>query len=798
MADRYIGPVSAGSGDGTSWANQGTLANLNSFVGAAGPGGKVYIALDQGEYIQTTSVTAIANGGSAGNYVDIVGVDASLTEVDPTAAWITGSRAISPGVFWTSPGTKTPVDVRTWTPGNNLFSITSAAAYLRISNLAIRRVQTPFSMGGSSAHDIIFRDIELFDTRYGIYTDSTSGVYNLQTIRLSALGYSKDIVRMRGTCHHWSHEDPQLDSRWQDCDSFSRAMYIEDDVNDGVNDCHDITITGGVTRKGYFRNSYDSLSASYKNADGISTETFNRNISITGTSADHFEIEGMTDGGVDLKSLNNHLDWVEIIGCKRSFRLWNGRQPETKLTNCFSTNPEAQLSDASVHHIWFYGEQTPGVATSTFTIDDFTGVGGPTGMRAFQSDAQDTIANFSNLDLTLPASGILDNAGGTRVFNYTSDAVAGEVVIQEADDIVSVTGTVYVPTAYPTFVGAGTTYVGLTDAFNVPLPAGLAENDYVLVQVHIRANLQPVLVSAGYTLIQFQTGLSIWGKKLGAGDTGDTVVSFSGAGTDTTIARSFVWRGVDTMTPYESLVTDVNMGGTASRQFPGLNTTGAGRIGILFGGAGNDFPASSFGTSNGWTNMVSFVDVTTTGGDASLWHFQREIPTILTVPGPIVASGAGNMFVSTVGLALIPSDGYDRHGVVVIAENADTVAATGIVPVRAVVTIQEAPDTVSAVVLPGRMGVLNILEADDVVTVSSATVIRGTAIVLEDDDTVSSVLIASVVAILDIFEEDDTVVATLQNTTPLVATFTILEAGDTVSSAIRLYPDWVPINPEHW
>jgi len=56
-----------GSGlrDGSSIENAGTIANLNKYIAAAGPGGQVLLLADQGAYQQNTQLSISAGGRPA-------------------------------------------------------------------------------------------------------------------------------------------------------------------------------------------------------------------------------------------------------------------------------------------------------------------------------------------------------------------------------------------------------------------------------------------------------------------------------------------------------------------------------------------------------------------------------------------------------------------------------------------------------------------------------------------------------------------------------------------------------------
>lgn len=329
--------------------------------------------------------------------------------------------------------------------------------------------------------------------------------------------------------------------------------------------------------------------------------------------------------------------------------------------------------------------------------------------------------------------------------------------------------------ALPTLVGTPSGSAGLTDGFSVSLPAGLAADDYVLVQVVNTGTL--VETSGTYTLIHQQNALTIWGKKLGPGDTGTTTVDFTGAGTTVRLSRASVWRDVDTATPYESLVFDTNGAGATTRTFLDLITTDVDRVGVIFGSAGNDFPASSFLTANGWGNLGSFVDATTQGSDASLWHFTQDIAAPGTVAGPVIQSGAGNFFIDAIELALIGvTAGGGIVGTASITEARDTIAATGTIDVSGVATITEARDTIAATGAVSISGVAAITEARDILVATSGTGIDGTASITEARDTIVATGAIAIAGVAAVTEARDTLVATAELSSGMITALP-LETG---------------------
>src|SRR5919107_1672827 len=88
MSTVYVSPLGSGNGSGTSAANAMKIAQLNTAVQNAGPGGTVLLLADQGSYNISGSVV-VSSGGLAGAPVTVRGADSAGNPMDIT---INGTR----------------------------------------------------------------------------------------------------------------------------------------------------------------------------------------------------------------------------------------------------------------------------------------------------------------------------------------------------------------------------------------------------------------------------------------------------------------------------------------------------------------------------------------------------------------------------------------------------------------------------------------------------------------------------------------------------------------------------------
>lgn len=383
---RFVGPAPSGSGDGTNWDNRGSLDNLDAFVGQVGPGGVVYVALHLGPYRQTSSLE-LRNSGAASHPVTIVGVNQNLSMVNPNSAPIAGTRSA-----WQASEKFNPVNASGF--GGNTFLHLGGQSHLVFRNLWLERFEHVFTL--SSASNIRFEDIVCYNVRTGWYSDGRSSARNIEIVRPTVVGFSKEAVRFHGTCKDWRIENFHFDSRWQDRDAHARGIYGDDRA------------VNLVVRRGVIRNCFFSPKDrnGFRQGDGISNEIGNTGWRILDT-----EITGCTDAGVDLKASDTILERCDARYNKRSYRLWGN---ETKLVDCVSHDPSTPFEDELrfVRHVWF--GSINGKPKPTFEITRLRAAGGPKAMTVFEgySVGPGGHVNFRNCNLRgLPEEALLTSGG---------------------------------------------------------------------------------------------------------------------------------------------------------------------------------------------------------------------------------------------------------------------------------------------------------------------------------------------------------------------------------------------------
>jgi RHS repeat-associated protein len=152
-----------------------------------------------------------------------------------------------------------------------------------------------------------------------------------------------------------------------------------------------------------------------------------------------------------------------------------------------------------------------------------------------------------------------------------------------------------------TLVGSGSIANGglLTNAITVPLPAGVRQDDQILLGVSYNTLATPT-VPAGYTVVgtwvNGSTALAIWRHTATAQEPASLTITFSNAVIAPKSAVAMVYRGVDPADP----VVDSDGSGTATAgttvTVPGLDATGTHDKVVAFAGAG----LALFGTP-AWT-----------------------------------------------------------------------------------------------------------------------------------------------------------------------------------------------------
>jgi hypothetical protein len=175
--------------------------------------------------------------------------------------------------------------------------------------------------------------------------------------------------------------------------------------------------------------------------------------------------------------------------------------------------------------------------------------------------------------------------------------------------------------ATPAFQAHGAPDDGSDATVVVPYPAGILENDIVLLHVVHRPPLGTAAIStpAGFTSISNTTmnGIAnsrhaICWKRCTGSESGTVAVSVSGgsSGSNSIIGIMSLWRGCKTSgNPYEGLATSNGSDGTM--ESPAVITTGANRRILHFlghGGAETETPAVGYTEEYSETTLLGTVD----------------------------------------------------------------------------------------------------------------------------------------------------------------------------------------------
>ena len=310
-ADRYLLPVAAGTGDGSSWANAAAVDDLEARWAALAPGDTLH--LGSGTY--AAKRTAIASGGEPGKPKTLVGHDT---------------------------GGGLPVIAGTWTrekpaKGDDLFSFAKGVGHCVIRDLVIRAVRNAVVVPEGPVHDIAWSGLRISSVRSGFHLvgggtpgqpDSGSTRLRIENCRME--GYTKRGLRLVGGNHQVQVVDCLADGggkEWS-VEPFPIGFMVQGDGDNskeaghGTPD-HDITF-----ERCEARNHYHDNGKGYWNADGFCAESRTFNLRYLACRA-----SGNTDGGWDDKSRNPFLERCVATGNKRNFRFWT-KEDGAMLKDC--------------------------------------------------------------------------------------------------------------------------------------------------------------------------------------------------------------------------------------------------------------------------------------------------------------------------------------------------------------------------------------------------------------------------------------------------------------------------------
>lgn len=192
-------------------------------------------------------------------------------------------------------------------------------------------------------------------------------------------------------------------------------------------------------------------------------------------------------------------------------------------------------------------------------------------------------------------------------------------------------------TAAPTFVAAGAGATGNNASVVPALPAGLLQNDLLLVLASIRnSGTGTPSTPAGYTLLVSAANLRLFGKRAGASESAPTVSFAGGAANADTIAQTAAFRNVE-LTPSSS---NTLLNSSAQNvAYPGLTIPDAGTVALVLGWKQDDW--TSVATLAG---MTEIGETSSTAGDdsAQAWDYQIQTTAANIPAGSFVVTGGAS------------------------------------------------------------------------------------------------------------------------------------------------------------
>jgi hypothetical protein len=296
-AVRHITVTGAGSKDGLTAATAGTLANLNAFIQAVGPGGTVCI--HGGTY--GTGVT-VSQGGAEGAPVTVKGVE---------------GRPVFQSTFEASSRAKT---------GPVAFQV--RASHLTFHNLEFRHLGTCFAFKAASpvSHVTLshFR-AENLATCVDVERSSTSAFTGLTIRDAMILQFTRGGIFLASGTNQALVEDVYLD--------------MQPDRMGGQGSDYPVGIalydtTNRVTLRRATVMNIVGMKTGYSQGDGIDGES-----SASDVTLEDSYFRGSQDGCVDTKVRNMLIRNTVAVDCKRNFRLWQSVTPGPRVENVSSYQP---------------------------------------------------------------------------------------------------------------------------------------------------------------------------------------------------------------------------------------------------------------------------------------------------------------------------------------------------------------------------------------------------------------------------------------------------------------------------
>jgi hypothetical protein len=332
---RYIMPMPAGSGNGDSWANAASIWQLNGMIALAGPGGTVYVRADAGSYVFGAIRVTVNKGGDVGAPVTVIGVDQALA---PMKATIVGNRTA-----WTLPvDPEVVTNVRKWSVGKDIFFLNAGADHLTFKFFDFQHIGQPFHLAARMHRSVTVSDCTAYNGRR--FFEHDPGTSHVDTVlkNITATGFSKSAIRIRGDSHNVLLEDITLNSGRQDGDNFATGIECNETA-------HDITM-----RRVTAMNCHDTHGSDpnrFWNADGFASERGNSNIRREDCTS-----SGHTDAGYDDKGTNVVNVRCTASGNKVNYKFW-GRS--TTNIDCDARDPKSRGGVGPQMQYYVYGGATP-------------------------------------------------------------------------------------------------------------------------------------------------------------------------------------------------------------------------------------------------------------------------------------------------------------------------------------------------------------------------------------------------------------------------------------------------------
>jgi hypothetical protein len=345
---RWIAAAPAGAGTGLSPDDAAGMADLPALATAVGPGGSILLLATQPFVLPADGSHAVLRTGGSGTApITIRGANPDGTEA---VAEIRSNRARP----W-QPGS---------TPGGSWLELGTGARQLVLRGLRFVDVGRPIwataAVPGLTLQTIEADNVEqLLD----VNTPSTVGgggplgsYPKLHVNGVVANGFTAPLLSLRGVTNGLI-ESVQADAAHLETDFVKGIAFVGIDAAGA---------SSGVTVRNCDLRGLHGLSSKYLQGDGITSEGYDRRITIEDCT-----ITDCFDGGIDLKSAGSVCRRVTVTNAKRSFRFHAPAADPTAqlvLMDCHSIDPVFPGGTGHADHIQSTGAMV--VRSCTFADRD--------------------------------------------------------------------------------------------------------------------------------------------------------------------------------------------------------------------------------------------------------------------------------------------------------------------------------------------------------------------------------------------------------------------------------------------